>query len=134
MVQHLCLSLALLLASTAWAQPAAKSDHAGHMAPNGAMAKAMPARADPSDPQAAVPALVWRSSFIGFRGIALPPVLGWKEANDQVHRIGGWRAYAREANEPEPAMASPVAPATSTTPGNGQKPSPNTGHIGHHKP
>ena len=25
------------------------------------------------------------------------PPLAWREANDAVERIGGWRAYAREA-------------------------------------
>jgi hypothetical protein len=41
----------------------------------------------------------------------------WREANDTVNRIGGWRAYAREAKPPEsppPAAngtAAAVAPA-----------------------
>jgi hypothetical protein len=34
---------------------------------------------------------------------------GWRAANDQVGRIGGWRTYLKEANEPEPA-ASEVKP------------------------
>jgi hypothetical protein len=38
----------------------------------------------------------------------------WAQANETVNRIGGWRAYAREAQTPEPAAAPPgarVAPA-----------------------
>ncbi|WP_341887960.1 hypothetical protein [Variovorax sp. YR752] len=62
------------------------------------------APADPLDPQAAVPAAVHRSSLTSYRGAGELRVGSWKDANEQVNRIGGWRAYAREA-------AAPVAPA-----------------------
>ncbi|MBC7610991.1 MAG: hypothetical protein H7228_15715 [Polaromonas sp.] len=34
----------------------------------------------------------------------------WKQANDTTARIGGWRAYAKEAAEPNPAMVPAPAP------------------------
>jgi hypothetical protein len=31
------------------------------------------------------------------------PVLPWREANDAVGKIGGWRFYAKEASQPDAA-------------------------------
>lgn len=39
----------------------------------------------------------YRSPIDGYQGFADPALAPWKEANDTVGRIGGWRAYAREA-------------------------------------
>ncbi len=64
---------------------------------------------DPANPQAAVPRAVHSSAFAGYRRQAEPAPIAWKEANDTVTRIGGWRTYAREAAEPS-------APAASTPP------------------
>ena len=64
---------------------------------------------DPANPQAAVPRAVHSSAFAGYRRQAEPTPIAWREANDTVTRIGGWRAYAREAAEPS-------APAASTPP------------------
>jgi hypothetical protein len=79
----------LLLAATAQAQPAA------------------PARPDPLDPHASVPPAVYRSAFKSPPQAAAPPVGNWIQANQQVGRIGGWRAYAREAAAPAPAASAP---------------------------
>lgn len=68
------------------------------------------APSDPSDPGAAVAPLSYRSPFAGYRPLGGAKV-GWKEANDEVGRIGGWRTYAREARASEPAA--------STAPGRG---------------
>jgi hypothetical protein len=70
-------------------------------------------RPDPLDPKAPVPALRYESS------LPRPPLagsevtLGWRDANDAVARIGGWRAYAREAQQPEPSKLSAPLPAAS---------------------
>lgn len=40
---------------------------------------------------------VYRSVFDGYRGFTNQPVVSWRESNDLVSRIGGWQAYAREA-------------------------------------
>lgn len=65
---------------------------------------------DPLDAAAAVPPLTYESSFNGYRLLGNDKVGGWKEANDNVGRIGGWRVYAREAAEPiKPAAMPPAA-------------------------
>jgi hypothetical protein len=72
-----------------------------------------PAR-DPLDARAPVPAASYRSAFAGYRGAASTPAsaIPWRAANDEVARIGGWRAYAREAAASGPAAAaSTPAPA-----------------------
>ena len=73
------------------------------------------ARPDPLNAQAAVPALVHTSAFAAYRRHADAAPIPWKEANDTVARIGGWRAYAREAG----ASVAPAAPAAAAS---GSKP------------
>ena len=81
----------------------------------GAQTTAPPAHAtDPANAQAAVPRAMHSSAFAGYRRHAEPAPIAWKEANDNVARIGGWRAYAREAAEPSAPPAS--TPARRTTP------------------
>ncbi len=65
-------------------------------------------RPDPLDPQAKVPALNYQSSFTRERRPVDDKPISWREANDTVTRIGGWRVYTREAQQ-----AEPVAPAAS---------------------
>lgn len=117
------LAVALLLATlTAQAQPAAKT-----------------ARPDPLDPKASVPALSYESSFSQYRRLGNEKPVSWREANDTVSRIGGWRVYAREAQQPDPAPAAKPADATSAakpnergvpTPAKSMPP----GHGGHKLP
>jgi hypothetical protein len=67
-------------------------------------------RPDPLDGKASVAPLVYRSAFTDYRSLAAEsPALGWREANEGVERIGGWRAYAREANAPAASNATPAA-------------------------
>jgi hypothetical protein len=61
------------------------------------------------DPQAAVPATTYRSAFHGYRTPAEDVVTPWRDANDLVGRIGGWRVYAREAQEPTSRDQTPAA-------------------------
>jgi hypothetical protein len=81
--------------------------------PLAAATQTAPPRPNPLDAKAAVAPLTYRSSLGEYRRFdAESPVLGWREANDLVERIGGWRAYAREADAPEPAASAPMpAPA-----------------------
>ena len=67
------------------------------------------AKPDPLNAQAVVPALVHTSAFAAYRRYADAAPIAWKEANDTVTRIGGWRAYAREAAEPSPAAPASAA-------------------------
>jgi len=63
--------------------------------------------ADPLDPQARVPAPVYESSLARYRPYRDAKPTGWREANETVNRIGGWRAYAREAQQAGPAGDQP---------------------------
>ncbi len=60
-----------------------------------------PAKAEPLDARAAVPPAVHRSVLERYRPQRELTLRSWKEANDEVARIGGWRVYAREAASPE---------------------------------
>jgi hypothetical protein len=80
-----------------------------------ALSTAVPCRAqnrpDPLDAAAPVPALKYSSSLDSFRAFSDDKPVPWKDANDTTARIGGWRAYAREARAPAPA-ASASLPGT----------------------
>lgn len=79
---------------------------------------AAPAATDvPAAPDAADPG--YRSPFEAYQRFTQEQVGSWRAANDNVGRIGGWRAYAKEAR---PA----AAPAPSEAAGSGRPP-----HTGH---
>lgn len=96
---------------------------------------------DPLDPKATVPALTYQSSLSQYRMLGDEKPVSWREANDTVARIGGWRVYARQAQQPDavstakPAatdsVASPAGPASSPVPNETPKPA---GHGGHKTP
>ena len=79
------------------------------------------------------PPLAWRSAFDGYQPYTDAKVLPWKQSNDTVGAVGGWRAYAREAQasepkaEPAPELKPSPMPATPATPGADP-------HAGHGKP
>ncbi len=84
-------------------------------------AAAQPA-AGPADAKASVPPTAYESPFAGYRGHADAKVGHWRGVNEEVGRIGGWKAYAREAYEASQAAQSgakpaPVAPPPSSHPG-----------------
>ncbi|HYF19728.1 MAG TPA: hypothetical protein VEA40_17810 [Ramlibacter sp.] len=55
--------------------------------------------------------LPFTSALDGYRRHAEQEVAPWKASNDTVGRIGGWKAYAREAAAPAPQRpASAPAP------------------------
>lgn len=77
-----------------------------------AFAQGMSAMATPA-PMAATPAatsLQFNSTFSGYRVYTDQPVGSWREANDNVGRIGGWRAYAKEAAQAEGAPKDGAMP------------------------
>lgn len=85
------------------------------------------ARSDPADPRAPVPAALYTSPLRAYQGFVEPQVAPWLETNERVRQRGGWRAYAREAREPdapEPAARGASAPAPVAKPASG-------GHAGH---
>lgn len=67
-------------------------------------------RADPLDASAAVPAATFESIVGRPRRAADTSPIPWRDANDTAARIGGWRAYAREAQQPEEAASTPTGP------------------------
>lgn len=74
-------------------------------------ADAVPARADPLDPRAPTTAPAHRSPLQSYRRLPeVPPPEGarWREGNETVNRIGGWRAYAREATAAAAAASAPA--------------------------
>ena len=85
-------------------------------------------RADPLDAKAPVPAATYKSPLTGYRRLGEDRRVDWKEANETVNRIGGWRAYAREAQQPDAAAS---APAASTPPARASGAAPV--HGGHKK-
>jgi hypothetical protein len=75
---------------------------------------------------AAVPGdLSFRSALEGYRPFADEKPASWREANDNVRRIGGWREYAREA------QGTPAAPASRGAEGGAAAPPPGGPHSGH---
>lgn len=82
--------------------------------PAGPASVASTTRADPLDPAAPVPALLHRSSLAAYRALAADERVPWREANDRVGHIGGWRSYLREAQRPDadPGPAEHRHPAT----------------------
>lgn len=97
------------LAGLQLAASAALAQHQS-TAPSAASA-AVPARRDPADPNAPVPAARYRSAFSGYQPYTETPVAPWRDTNERVRERGGWRTYAREAREPDAAPAAASAPA-----------------------
>jgi len=68
------------------------------------------ARSDPASAAVSVPPLTYASPFARYRAYADQEVAPWRETNDTVGRIGGWREYAREAAQPAAEPAATVKP------------------------
>ena len=86
-------------------------------------------KADSLDARASVPAVAYEPAFSRYRRAADDKAVPWRDANDTAARIGGWRTYAREAQQPEPAASAAAAPPP--------KPDPQAmpqGHSGHKMP
>lgn len=62
----------------------------------------------PLNPQAPVPALSYTSSLASYRALSELNVGSWRDANDRVGRIGGWRVYQGEAISPATPAVAPV--------------------------
>jgi len=98
-------------------------------APPAAQLTAPPSqRADAADPKAVVPPLVYSSVLQGYRPNAEVAVGSWKDTNDNVGRIGGWRVYAKEARQPDAVAPGASAASAPTIPD--AKPTP-AGHADH---
>jgi hypothetical protein len=70
-----------------------------------------PPKTDPLDAGVVVPPAHHESALKRYRPNRGEAPRSWKDANDEVARIGGWRAYAREAAQPDVPAAPASAPA-----------------------
>ena len=87
-------------------------------------------RSDPSDANAAVPTANYQSAFGQYERRNADPPISWKSANDEVAKIGGWRAYAKEAGRANSANDKAAAPPTASDANASGKPA-QGGHAGH---
>lgn len=90
------------------------------------------AASSPGTASSAVRGTTYRSAFEGYRSFDEQPLTPWRQANAAVGEIGGWRAYAREAQSNAPARgAAPQAAPSSPA---GRAVAPAGGHSGHKMP
>jgi hypothetical protein len=65
----------------------------------------------------------FRSALEGYQPFTDQKLAPWRDANESVGRIGGWREYAKEAqgtaSAAAPASPQPVAPPASSAPHSG---------------
>ena len=98
------------------------------LAASGAMlAPPVSAQTPAGSPPAGEPG--YRSAFEGYQPFDEGKLLPWKASNDTVGKIGGWRAYAREAQQDKAQDASAPAGAASVPAAAASAP-----HAGHGKP
>ena len=108
-----CLAMACTaVAATAFAQQTA----------------APPARPPAQD---AAPPSVYRSAWSSYRPYAEEKVISWKDANDEVRRIGGWRTYQRESQGQPSGNAGAAKDFVKPTP---SEAGPAQSHDAHQKP
>ena len=91
-----------------------------------AQAPAAPLALTPATPATQAAPAAYRSALEGYQPYTDEKTVNWQEANDTTGRIGGWREYAKEAQQPAgKPEANPQAADAAV------KPAP---HAGHAKP
>jgi hypothetical protein len=78
----------------------------------------------------AAPRLEYQSPLSGYRRIEDPPRADWPAANHEVHRIGGWQAYARMS---QPNTGSAPAGAAAASDPHRHAQTPGAAHQGMHQ-
>ena len=86
-------AVGVMLASASHAQP-------GPTAPAAASQASSPAPATPAEKSGA-----GSSAFDGYKPYTDEPIGNWKAANENVAQIGGWREYAKQAQQPDDTPA-----------------------------
>lgn len=99
-------ALGAMLGSAAYAQPTAVRPPSASPSASPSSATSAPS----SEKSVASP-----SVFDGYKPYTDEPLGNWKAANDNVAQIGGWREYAKQAQQPDnmPAAAGKAAEPTS---------------------
>lgn len=87
------------------------------------------ARPDPADPKVSVPPVIYVSPLRQYQPLGDEQVTSWKAANELVEKIGGWRVYSKEAQEPAPGAGQPARTVQPSAPQT--KPPAQGGHSGH---
>ena len=124
---HAAVALASVLAVAALAQAA--HDHAAmtHSKPATAAATAALPAVPVAGADASLIPLPYESVFTRYQSYRDEKAASWREANETVNRIGGWRAYAKEAQQPDKVVpTAPIAPTA--PPSQTAKPNPHAGH------
>lgn len=62
-------------------------------------AQSAPQASPPYSQAGQAPAAAYRSTLEAYQPFTDEKILPWKRANDTVGKIGGWRAYAKEAHD-----------------------------------
>ena len=81
------------------------------LTPPMALAQGLASAPDAANPDAPGAPLIHPEMPPFKQGDDAPAPNAWREANDAVARIGGWRVYAREAQQPEATPSGQAAPA-----------------------
>jgi len=69
---------------------------------------------DPTVADSPTPPTQYKSPFRDYRPLGDDKRTPWRDANDEVGKIGGWRVYLRESM-PDPQEASKAAPDAAST-------------------
>ena len=93
-----------------------------------AMPEAKPTAAALVAPRTAT-GLRYESVFARYKTYRDEKTGSWLSANETVERIGGWRAYAKEAQPPD--AAAPAMPAMPAKPSKPAAPAQSDPHAGH---
>lgn len=112
MTRAIALFLGFLAALSAQAQTV------GDQNPNLAITPKMPSQH--GNAMTDLPVVGYQAALTGYRSFRDEKVSSWQASNDNVARIGGWRAYAREVREPEPAPRDKPAAAGDPHTGHGK--------------
>ncbi len=96
------LTLSLWATTTALAQTAPTATISPEKPPTGQKAQTAPDK--------------FQSALTGYKPYTEEKTGNWKEANETTARIGGWRAYAKEAAQTEPDPHARHAQPTQTGP------------------
>ena len=77
-------------------------------------------------------AVSYASPITDYQSFVDEKVTPWKASNDNVGQIGGWRAYAKEAQQPDntptPSLSSVPMQQPAGNSSNVTKPDPHAGH------
>ena len=79
-------------------------------------------------------AVSYSSPIADYQPFVDEKISSWQTANDKVGQIGGWRAYAKEAQQPDNTPTSSHKPAPMHPPSSGSADAIKTGPHAGHKP